>query len=258
MKKNIIAALFFSSLLLSGCNLKKVIIISAADLSGKKIGVQNGSTGEEYVLTKVQNAEPISYKTLTDATEQLIKKNIDAIVIDEYPALLIVKENPDLMIIRDKVFEQNKEDYAIAVKKGNTALLNSINETIKTLQSNGKYDELVRVFISHDSGLKIPEIEPTPANRTLKLGTNAQFAPFEYILKKDIIGFDISLGEYIAQKEFARLQVMDLSFSHLIDALKANEIDFIAAAMTVTEERKKEVDFSIPYFTSEQVIIIRK
>ena len=54
------------------------------------------------------------------------------------------------------------------------------------------------------------------------------------------------------------LEVVDMSFDSLIPALSSGAIDFIAAGMSVTEERKKNVDFSEPYFTSNQVIIVRK
>ena len=55
-----------------------------------------------------------------------------------------------------------------------------------------------------------------------------------------------------------KLEVMDMAFDSLIPALQSGTIDFIAAGMSVTEERKKNVDFSVPYFASEQVIIVRK
>ena len=82
--------------------------------------------------------------------------------------------------------------------------------------------------------------------------------PFEYVEGKDIAGFDISMGEYIAAKAGVKLDIVDMAFDSLIPALQAGSIDFIAAGMSITEERKKNVDFSVPYYASEQVIIIRK
>lgn len=258
MKKSFLILISLCLLTLTGCNLKKVVIYTAEDLAGKKIGVQKGTTGEEYARNKVDNAIVTSYKTILDAAEDLKNGDVDAIVIDEYPAIQVIKDNPSLMIIRDKMFEENKEEYAIAVKKGNTELLNSINETINELQQNGKYDGLIKTFMIPDGITEIPEITPASANKILKLGTNAMFPPFEYVQGKDVVGFDISLGEYIAQKNNARLQIVDMNFAVLLQALKSGTIDFAAAAISITDERKKEVDFSVPYFSSEQVIIIRK
>ena len=66
------------------------------------------------------------------------------------------------------------------------------------------------------------------------------------------------MGQYIAQTCGEKLEIVDMAFDSLIPALSSGAIDFIAAGMSVTEERKKNVDFSIPYFASEQVMIVRK
>ena len=66
------------------------------------------------------------------------------------------------------------------------------------------------------------------------------------------------MGERIAKDYGATLEVVDMSFDSLIPALSSGAIDFIAAGMSVTEERKQNVDFSVPYYESEQVIIVRK
>ncbi|MBQ0004225.1 MAG: transporter substrate-binding domain-containing protein [Treponema sp.] len=258
MKKSFLISIAAISLLFSGCNYNKIVINTAKDLAGHTIGVQKGTTGEKYVTENVANAKIVSCRTLNDAAQELIEGNVDAIVIDEYPAVKLVNETKNLMIIKDKSFEQNSEKYSIAVKKGNTELLNSINETIQTIKANGKYEELIQAFMMPESGVEIPYIPVSESNKILKLGTNAQFAPFEYIIKKEVIGFDISLGQYIAQKENANLQIVDMNFAALFRALQSESIDFAAAAISVTPEREKEVDFSIPYFTSEQVIIIKK
>lgn len=74
----------------------------------------------------------------------------------------------------------------------------------------------------------------------------------------DVVGFDITMGQYIAKECAASLEVIDMDFDSLIPALASGSIDFIAAGMSVTEERKKNVDFSAPYYESEQVIIVKK
>lgn len=258
MNRRIFFLTVVSAFFISSCSHNKIVINTAADLSGHKIGVQEGSTGENYVKNKIPDTKVFCYKSVNDAVEKLKQNQIEAIVIDEYPAIQILSKDSEFMLIRDKIFEQNKEEYAIAVKKGNSELLNSINETITDLKQNGKYEGLLRSFISPEGVKNIPEVINSPANKTLRLGTAAQFEPFEYISGKEYEGFDITLSKYIAQKENARLQIKDLAFTHLIDALKADEIDFIASAMSITPEREKEVDFSVPYFSSEQVIVIKK
>lgn len=259
MKKLVlVSAVLFAALSLTGCKKAKVTITSVADLNDKKIGVQSGTTGEYWVQDNVEGVQLSSFKTGIDAALDLKNGAIDAVVLDELPAKEIVARNPDLVIVRDQTFADNKEEYAIAVKKGNTELLNSINKTIETMKANGDYEALIKAFMPVDGNIVIPQNVATSGSGVVKLGTNAAFPPFEYVDGKDIVGFDITMGQKIAADYGTKLEVVDMAFDSLIPALQSSSIDFIAAGMSVTEERQKNVDFSVPYFESEQVIIVRK
>lgn len=258
MKKIMLIFIAFATFCLFGCKKEKVVINSAADLEGKKIGVQTGTTGETWVIENLKKAKLSSFKTGIDAALDLKNGSIDAVVLDELPAKEIVARNSDLAIIRDSIFTENKEEYAIAVKKGNWQLLNIINSTVAEIKSNGDYEKLVAAFMPADGNVVIPENEATEGTQSLKLGTNAAFPPFEYVDGKNIVGFDISMGQKIAKNAGKTLDIVDMAFDSLIPALQSGTIDFIAAGMSVTEERKKNVDFSAPYFQSEQVIIVKK
>ena len=259
MKKiALISAVLAAALTFTGCAKSKVEINSAADLAGKKIGVQAGTTGEAWVQDSVEGAQIVSFKSGMDAALDLKNRAIDAVVLDELPAKAIVERNNELKIIHDSEFANNKEAYAIAVKKGNAELLASINNTISSMKKNGEYEALVNAFMPADGKISIPAAVAAGGSKVVKLGTNAAFPPFEYVEGKNIVGFDITMGEKIAKNAGMKLEVMDMAFDSLIPALQAGTIDFIAAGMSVTEERKKNVDFSVPYFASEQVIIVRK
>lgn len=90
------------------------------------------------------------------------------------------------------------------------------------------------------------------------MGTNAEFAPFEYREGNEIVGFDIEISKIIAEKLGKDLKVEDMEFGGLLAALESGKIDFVAAGMTKDEERAKQVDFSNPYYVSNQLITIRK
>ena len=259
MKKiALITAALAALVAFTGCAKSKVTINSVADLAGKKIGVQAGTTGEAWVQDNVSGAQISSFKSGMDAALDLKNRAIDAVVLDELPAKEIVSRNPDLKIIHDPEFANNKEAYAIAVKKGNSELLSIINKTISDMKKNGDYEELVNAFMPADGNIKIPADEATDGSKLVKLGTNAAFPPFEYVEGKNIVGFDITMGQKIAKNAGKKLEIVDMAFDSLIPALQSGTIDFIAAGMSVNEERKKNVDFSETYFESEQVIIVRK
>lgn len=89
------------------------------------------------------------------------------------------------------------------------------------------------------------------------MGTNAEFAPFEYREGKDIVGFDIDISKKVAEKLGKELKIEDMEFGGLIAALESGKINFIAAGMSKTEARAKQVDFSKSYFTASQLITVK-
>lgn len=93
---------------------------------------------------------------------------------------------------------------------------------------------------------------------TYVVGTSAGFPPFEYVENGKVVGFDIDLVKEIGKLQDFEVEVKDLSFDALIAALKTGNIDIIAAGMTITEEREEVVDFSIPYYSANQSILVRE
>lgn len=97
----------------------------------------------------------------------------------------------------------------------------------------------------------------TTSDNVIVMGTNAEFEPFEYRDGLDIVGFDVEIAQKVAEKLGKELKIEDMSFDSLIMALNTDKIDFIAAGMTATDERKTQVDFSDAYFNSKQMIIVK-
>lgn len=89
------------------------------------------------------------------------------------------------------------------------------------------------------------------------MGTNAEFAPFEYREGKEVVGFDVEISKKIAEKLGKELKIEDMKFKGLLAALEAGKVDFVIAGMTKDAEREKQVDFSDPYFLSSQLITIK-
>lgn len=88
------------------------------------------------------------------------------------------------------------------------------------------------------------------------VGTNAEFAPFEFLEGDKAVGFDMDIINEIAKLQGFEVQVQNQAFDGLLPALQAKKIDLIIAGMTVTEERLKAVNFSDSYYTASQVIIL--
>ena len=120
-------------------------IASPDDLKGVIVGVQLGTTGDIYVSDLEADGTTVErYSKGFEAVQALSQGKIDAVVIDGEPAKTFVAETEGLKILEESFTD---EEYAIAVKKGNTELLEKINGALKTLKDNGTLDEIVAKYI---------------------------------------------------------------------------------------------------------------
>lgn len=98
------------------------------------------------------------------------------------------------------------------------------------------------------------------SNKDLIVGTSPTFPPFGYIggdTASEIVGFDIELAKAIAKDYGKNIKIEIMNFPELIPTLQSGKIDMIVSIVSVTEERKKIIDFSDPYFSATQIAIIR-
>lgn len=88
--------------------------------------------------------------------------------------------------------------------------------------------------------------------------TEAGFAPYEYYEDGEIVGVDIDIAREIAKYFNKDLVVRDIDFDSIINELNSGKADFAIAGMSITPEREEEVDFSIEYVVSNQVVVVKK
>lgn len=102
--------------------------------------------------------------------------------------------------------------------------------------------------------------EKKAETKVLRVGTEATFAPFEFQKEgsKTYDGFDMDLARAIGKQMGRKVEIVNMGFDALIPALNAGNIDCAIAGMTITEERKKAVTFSDPYYTSGLIIMVKK
>ncbi len=91
----------------------------------------------------------------------------------------------------------------------------------------------------------------------LTVYTEAGFAPFEFISQGKVVGVDVAICEKIAEEIGVQLEITDVAFNTIIGAVKTGKVAIGAAGITITDERKEEVDFSIPYTTSKQYVLVK-
>jgi len=106
-----------------------------------------------------------------------------------------------------------------------------------------------------------PTAAPPTAVPKLKItvATDATWPPFEYVdeTSKEIVGFDIDLMKAIAQEVGLEVEFVNVAWDPLLAGMAAGQYDAAISSMTITEERKKQFDFSDPYYNAGQLIVVR-
>ena len=90
----------------------------------------------------------------------------------------------------------------------------------------------------------------TAVSGKLTMATNAAFPPYEYVEGGQVAGIDAEIAAAIAEKLNLELQIDDMEFDSITEAVKAG--------MTVTPDRQEEVDFTVSYATGVQVVIVKE
>ena len=122
-------------------------IAAPADLAGKKIGVQQSTTGDIYCTDEFGEESMSRFDKGALAVQALTTDKVEAVVIDNEPAKEYVKANAGLKILPT---EYATEDYAMAVNKGDTEMFEKINGALKELIADGTVKQIIDKYISAD------------------------------------------------------------------------------------------------------------
>ncbi len=239
------------------CSKTETAITSFADAQHAKIGVMTGSTGEAITIAKFPNAQVKSFDDIMDAVAAMKSGQLDAIVTAFPAALQVTKKNAELAVLPEQLA---KEDTAIAVMKGNTELLSSLNKIIAELKQDGTLAAMKKRWFKPDltpyEELQI--ILPTQGT-PLKIGVSATREPFSFVDKSgSVTGHDGEFARRIGAKLNRPVEFLNMKFMALIPALQSGKVDMIVTGMTATDERRKFVDFSEPYYANAEVMLVRK
>lgn len=156
----------------------------------------------------------------------------------------------------------SSEQYAFIVKKKNTELLNTVNgildakateiQAIMDKYLNATEDQLATF------GSNSIKTSATAGANELVVATNIDFAPFEYYNGNKIAGIDIEIAQLIADEMGKTLVVEHMDFDAVVTAVQnIDKYDIGMAALTISEDRAKMVNFTKPYFDTTQVVVVK-
>lgn len=96
----------------------------------------------------------------------------------------------------------------------------------------------------------------TGGEKTLIMATNAEFPPYEYYEDDKMVGIDVEFAKAVAADMGYNLEIIDMDFGSIIPSIQSGKADIAVAAISVTDEKLQQIDFSVPYETASQLIIV--
>ncbi|MDX9955518.1 MAG: ABC transporter substrate-binding protein [Anaerolineae bacterium] len=246
-----------------------LVINTAEDMAGKKIGVQAGTLHETWVQDnlvaagKSQEADISRYERAELAIADLKNGRVEVVAMDYFAAKAYVAQGGVTMALEQNL---SGENMAIAVREGSSRLQEQLDTVIQQMWDDGTISQMAETYLGGevieeeaDPEVTDAEWEAIVAAGKMVIGTSADYPPFEFINEQnDFDGFDMIIIREIGKRLGLEIELKDISFDGLIAALKGNQIDGIIAAMSATAERDKEVDFTINYHIGTDAILVKE
>ena len=242
---------------ISGCSKTENVITGFADAQHARIGVMTGSTGEAVARKRFPQAQVESFDDIMDAVAAIKSGQLDAIITLFPAALQVSKKNQELRLLPEAL---DKEDTAIAVKKGNDELLAAVDRIVGDLKSDGTLESMKKRWLKADlSPYEEMRITLPKEGKPLRIGVSATREPFSFVDKDGrVTGHDGELACIIGARLGRPIEFSNMKFMALIPALQSGKVDLIISGMTASAERKKSVNFTQPYFANTQVMVVKK
>lgn len=95
-------------------------------------------------------------------------------------------------------------------------------------------------------------------SKKLIVGTEAGFAPYEYMKGNEVVGIDMDIAKAIADEMGKELEIKNMDFDGALAAVQSGKVDFVAAGVSISPEREEAMDFSNEYVNSTEVIVVNK
>ncbi|MBZ4219753.1 MAG: transporter substrate-binding domain-containing protein [Chlorobium sp.] len=260
MKKNrlglVITVFFCSCLILSGCS-KREKISGLQQLNGKEFAIPTGTVADQLVLSKLPDAKFKYFNSVMDAALAVKAGKADAAAYDEPILKNIAAKNSGLVVLKDMITVDN---YGFAVRRDDRELKNTIDAVVADLKKDGTTEQMLkRWFPKSGNPASMPKITSTGNNGVLRMGTSSVTEPFSFVDgSREIVGYDIELAQRIAKKLDKKLVIVNMDFGGMIPALISGKVDMIAACITITSERSKQVLFSTPYYVGGIAALVRE
>lgn len=257
--KKLICFILIVSFALSftACGNKEKQITSLEDLKGKRFGVQSGTIYDKIIAStpEFKGAKVNYLLSSADALAFLMAGKSDAFITDAPIAKSLVAQQQGLIILDETL---NSTEYAMAFNKGDE-LQYEVNAVIEKFKDNGTLDQLTNKWITNPAAT-INVVQQTWAGTrgTIIICISPDLEPICYLDENENPqGFETDLALRIAKELDYKVKFVSTNFEDLLGSVESDMADIALGAVSITDERKAQVDFSKPYLDSSIVVVVK-
>jgi polar amino acid transport system substrate-binding protein len=229
------------------------IYTSMQDVADKRIGALLGSTHDQFISENYPNAYILRVDNGPDLALALRTGQCDAIIMDENTAKLYLAEDPQLGVLERNIF---REDYGFGFN--NVKLRNEFNIYLNELITSGELQSIINKWTDDDGSITIPDYNNTGESGIFKIGVTGTDVPFAYMNGTKYAGIDVEILLGFAASKNLKPEISIMPFGSLLAAATSKKVDVIGSAITITEERKKQLAFSDSYYGSDAIALALK
>jgi polar amino acid transport system substrate-binding protein len=216
------------------------------------IGVLMGTIHELYAKNKYPKAQIKSFNTLSDMLMALSTNKVEAAFVDQSSVKEIFAANPHFKVLKKNIFQM---EIGAGFNPESDALPQEFNQLLKEMKLDGTYEAMVKRW-HENTNSQMPEIEYPNLTGVIRIGTMSDIGlPFVTKNNGKFEGFDVEMGSRFAARLGKKPEWIDMPFGSLMPSLVSGKIDMIISSMTITEERRKKIVFSDPYYEAGVSII---
>jgi len=226
------------------------------DISDKKVGIFTGTVHDAFMEKKFPQARVARFESTADMIMSLKSGKIDVAMFDLITAGLVLKRNPDLGMLTDKVLDM---PLGVGFNKQNKDLLNEFNTYLKEIRQDGTYEKMhERWFVNDAEQAEMPEFINSDSDKELTVGVSVEDLPYVAVMNGKHVGFDIEMVQTFAARRKYKLEIVNIEFPALVAALSSGKVDMITDGIAISEERAEQINFSDSYAIFRTAVIAPK
>lgn len=228
------------------------------ELPGKKIGLLNGSSFDQLIEKSIKGVDQkdfLYYNSNAELVGALQAHKADVMVTDSPIGQLVVNKNKDLGIVPEYIAEDH---YGYVLEK-DSALTAKLDALLTSYHADGTIDKLVEKWTgSEDTSKDMPAQDWAATNGTWVVATSIDNEPINYMVNNQVCGLSIELLELMARDLGYGVEYRTTNAGSLIAEVQSGKADIAAASFSITEERKKMVDMTVPFYDGGVTVVARK